>query len=161
MPTGERAGDGIAVAIVGESDLSELLALMRAYCDFYEVAPSDADLLSLSRALIADPEREGVQLLARDGAGVAIAFATLFWSWDTTEGGRIGIMNDLFVVAASRGSGAAEQLVRACAERCRMRGAFRLEWVTAPGNHRARALYERIGATRARWVTYELPVSRA
>ncbi len=39
---------------------------MRAYCDFYEVDPSDDALLALSRALIADPDREGVQFLARD-----------------------------------------------------------------------------------------------
>ena len=44
---------------VREEDLDDLLPLMRAYCDFYEVAPSDEALLAMSRALIADPEREG------------------------------------------------------------------------------------------------------
>ena len=38
---------------------------MRGYADFYEVSPTDEDLLALSRALIADPAREGVQFLAR------------------------------------------------------------------------------------------------
>ncbi len=60
------------ITVVGEGDLDELLPLMRAYCDFYEVAPPDEDLLALSRALIADPEREGVQLIARDDGGEAI-----------------------------------------------------------------------------------------
>jgi hypothetical protein len=32
---------------------------MRAYCDFYETAPTDADLLTLSRTLIADPTPTG------------------------------------------------------------------------------------------------------
>ena len=50
---------------VSEGDLDALLPLMRGYCDFYEVAPSDEALLALSRALIADPEREGLQLIAR------------------------------------------------------------------------------------------------
>ena len=49
---------------VTEADLETLLPLMRAYCDFYEVAPSEEALLAMSRALIADPECEGVQLLA-------------------------------------------------------------------------------------------------
>ena len=53
---------------------------MRAYCDFYEVAPTDDALLALSRALLADPEREGVQLIARTDAGEAIGFATIFWT---------------------------------------------------------------------------------
>jgi hypothetical protein len=49
---------------VAEGDLPELLPLMRAYCDFYRVGPSDDDLLGMSRALIADTQSEGVQLLA-------------------------------------------------------------------------------------------------
>ena len=49
---------------VGPQDLNDLLALMRAYCDFYEVAPPDEDLLAMSTALISDPELEGVQLIA-------------------------------------------------------------------------------------------------
>ena len=47
----------------------DLLPLMRGYCEFYEVAPSDDDLLAMARVLIADPEREGLQLLARDADG--------------------------------------------------------------------------------------------
>ena len=46
------------VARVGEADLAALLPLLRGYADFYGEAPSDQGLLALSRALIADPERE-------------------------------------------------------------------------------------------------------
>src|SRR5207248_600146 len=90
-----RAATRFALTVerVAEADLTELLPLMRAYCDFYEVAPSDEALLALSRGLIADPEREGVQLLAREGRPVG--FATIFWSWATTSAERIGVMNDL------------------------------------------------------------------
>ena len=90
---------------VGQADLDELLPLMRSYCDFYEVSPTDADLLALARALIDDPQREGVQLLARDGGGRAAGFATLYWSWSTTDASRIGVMNDLFVAERARGRG--------------------------------------------------------
>lgn len=162
MPASADTGPGApGVAVVTEADLPELLVLVRAYCDFYDTDPGDAELLALSRALIADPELEGVQFIARAREGGAVGFATVFWSWDTTEGTRVGIMNDLFVAPAARGSGAAELLVRACAERCAQRGASRLEWVTAPDNGRARALYERIGGSLQPWVTYELPVDRA
>ena len=37
-----------------------------------------------------DPTREGVQLLATE-AGDDIGFATVFWSWETTTSGRIGV----------------------------------------------------------------------
>jgi GNAT superfamily N-acetyltransferase len=144
---------------VGSSDLPELLPLMRGYCDFYQVTPSDQALLELSRALLADPRREGLQLLARDDGGRAVGFATLYWSWQTLEASRVGVMNDLFVAAEARGTGVAEGLIAACLERCRRHGAARLVWQTATDNHRAQAVYDRVGATRDdRWLDYDLPV---
>ena len=141
---------------VGEQDLRELLPLMRGYCDFYEVAPGDGELLAVSRALIADPECEGVQLIAQDDDGAAIGFATIFWSWSTLSAGRIGVMNDLFVAPEARGSGAAEALIGACRAEARARGAVWLGWQTARDNHRAQRLYERVGAERAQWIDYGL-----
>jgi GNAT superfamily N-acetyltransferase len=132
---------------------------VRAYCDFYEVAPTDEDLLELSRALLADPEREGVQLIARDPHGAAVGFATIFWSWTTLSAARIGIMNDLYVAPAARGTGVADGLIQACADECRRHGAASLDWQTAGDNHRAQRVYERIGATRSEWVDYSLPVT--
>ena len=142
---------------VTKTDLTELLPLMRAYCDFYEVAPSDDALLSLSRALLADPEREGVQLLARD-EGRAVGFATIFWSWATTSAERIGVMNDLFVAPEARGTGLAAALIEACRAECAARGARKLTWQTAPDNAAAMKVYDRVGATREQWVDYWLPV---
>jgi GNAT superfamily N-acetyltransferase len=144
------------VAAVREEDLADLLPLLRAYCDFYEVAPSDEALLALCRALLDDPLREGVQLLARDDAGAAVGFATIFWSWSTLNGGRIAIMNDLFVAPDARGSGAADALIGACRERARDRGALRLEWQTARDNLRAQAVYDRVGGERSEWLDYGL-----
>jgi GNAT superfamily N-acetyltransferase len=145
------------IAPVGEADLPELLPLLRAYLDFYEAAPPDADVLVLCRALIADPEGEGVQLLARDGDGRPIGFATIFWTWSTTHAERIGIMNDLYVAPAARGTGLAEALIAACRERCRESGAKRLVWQTALDNDRAQAVYDRVGARRSQWLDYDLP----
>jgi GNAT superfamily N-acetyltransferase len=149
------------IATVSEADLPELLPLMRGYCDFYGSNPSDDALLAMSRALIADAEHEGVQLLARDDAGGAVGFATIFWTWSTNSAARIGTMNDLFVAAEARGSGAADALIEACVDRCRERGAVRLEWQTALDNHRAQAVYERVGGKREQWLDYSLPVSGA
>jgi GNAT superfamily N-acetyltransferase len=140
---------------VGPDDLPDLLPLMRGYCDFYRVRPSDEELLALSHALIADPEREGVQLIARaDGSGAAIGFATIYWTWSTSDAARLGVMNDLFVAEQARGSGTAEALIRACRDECARRGIGRLAWQTAPDNHRAQAVYDRVGATREQWVDY-------
>jgi GNAT superfamily N-acetyltransferase len=145
---------GHTIALVTAADLPELLPLMRAYCDFYGTDPADEQLLALARAVLADPELEGVQLIARDERQRAVGFASVFWSWDTTEAARVGIMNDLYVAPAARGSGVADDLIAACLERCRERGAARLDWETAADNHRAQAVYERVGATREPWVSY-------
>jgi len=147
----------VKIERVGEADLSELLPLMRGYCDFYDVTPSDDELLALSRALIADPEREGVQLLARDQAR-GVGFATIYWSWATTSAERIGVMNDLFVATEARGSGLAESLIQACRAECAARGAGKLTWQTAPDNAAAIKVYDRVGATREQWVDYWLVV---
>jgi GNAT superfamily N-acetyltransferase len=141
---------------VTTQDLEELLPLMRGYCDFYEVSPSDDDLLAMSRELIGDPDKEGVQFIARDGDGRAVAFATLFWSWSTTDAGRLGVMNDLFVSSDARGGGYADALIERCRQECGRRGAKRLTWQTAPDNVRAQAVYDRVGGHREQWVDYWL-----
>lgn len=144
------------IATVTESDLPDLLPLVRAYCDFYEVTPGDDELLALSRALIADPDLEGFQLIARDNSGRAVGFATVFWTWSTLTAAREAIMNDLFVHSDARGSGLADALIEECRARARRRGAASLSWQTAKDNVRAQAVYERVGAKRAEWIDYSL-----
>jgi GNAT superfamily N-acetyltransferase len=148
----------VRIGRVEEGDLAELLPLMRAYCDFSEVSPSDDALLALARALIADHEREGVQLLARDDDGRAIGFATVYWTWATTSAERIGVMNDLFVAPEGRGTGVAEALIEACRKECFTHGAGKLTWQTALDNVPAQKVYERVGASREQWLDYSLPV---
>jgi len=146
-----------AISTVAEADLAELLPLMRGYCDFYSVAPSDAALLAMGRALIADPEHEGFQLIARNDAGRAIGFATVFWTWSTSSASRIGVMNDLFVHPTARGGGTADDLIAECATRARDHGATSLEWQTAQNNHRAQKVYDRVGGQRDdRWLSYSI-----
>ena len=147
------------IGLVGEADLADLLPLMRAYCDFYQVAPTDEALLAMSRALIADPDREGTQFLARTPEGTPVGFATVFWTWSTTRGARIGVMNDLFVAPEGRGGGVADALIAACADRCRDHGAVSLTWQTALDNARAQAVYDRLGARRSQWLDYDLPIA--
>jgi GNAT superfamily N-acetyltransferase len=147
--------------VVREEDLDDLLPLMRAYCDFYEVDPSDEALLALSRALIADSAHEGVQLLARDWRGRAVGFATVFWSWQTLSASRSAILNDLYVAEHARGTRIADALIEACAGLAREHGAGQLTWQTAKDNARAQVVYDRVGAARSEWLDYELPLGTA
>jgi ribosomal protein S18 acetylase RimI-like enzyme len=148
------------IAVVREEDLADLLPLMRAYCDFYEVAPTDDALLGMARALLGDPEREGVQLIARGPgpARPAVGFATLFWTWQTLSASRAAVMNDLYVAEDARGTGLADALIAACADAARAHGAPSLVWQTAKDNRRAQAVYDRLGGRRSEWLDYDLPL---
>ena len=98
MLTIETVGDG------GPGDVSDLLPMLRAYCDFYRVHPADEALMELASTLIDHPE-EGLQLIARADGGEAVGFATVYWTWDTLIAARVGIMHDLFVIPPARGTG--------------------------------------------------------
>ncbi len=145
-----------AIAPVTATDLPELVPLVAAYLEFYACPGEPAAIEAFCRGLLADPGHEGVQLLARDAGGAAVGFATIFWTWSTTRLGRLAVMNDLFVAVEARGGGAADALVLACRDRARARGCVALSWQTAPDNHRAQAVYDRLGGRRSRWLTYEL-----
>lgn len=143
------------IGAVGRADVDDLLPMLSDYCDFYSANPGEAKLRALTERLIAHSE-EGVQLIARDGDGAALGFATVYWTWQTLVAGRLGILHDLYVRPSSRGAGVGRALIDACRERAREHGAVALEWDTAPDNARAQALYDTVGAKRSEWVTYWL-----
>jgi GNAT superfamily N-acetyltransferase len=146
----------VQITLVTEEDLADLLPLARAYCDFYEVEPTDDALRSFSWVLLAEPAGEGVQLIARDDGGAPIGYATLYWSLSSLSASRIAIMDDLFVHPGARGTGVAEVLIEECRARAKRHGATTLNWQTAKSNLRAQRVYERAGARRAEWLDYSL-----
>jgi ribosomal protein S18 acetylase RimI-like enzyme len=153
------AGPAPRIAHVAAGDLAELLPLMRGYCDFYEVAPSDERLHALAQTLIDAPQTAGLQLIARDERGTALGFATIFWSFSTLSACPIGVMNDLYVDPANRLRGVGRALIEACAAECAARAVPLLEWETAPDNHRAQGLYDSFDAHRETWLAYTLPAA--
>jgi GNAT superfamily N-acetyltransferase len=145
----------VTITTVSNSDLSELMPMLRAYCDFYEVSPPEGDLHTLALSLIGNPS-EGLQLIARNERAEPLGFATIFWTWQTLYAARVGVLNDLFVLPAGRGQGTGRALIARGRELCRDRGAAKLVWETALDNETAQRLYDGIGAARSTWFTYEL-----
>lgn len=147
--------DGVEIRLARESEVDELLPLMRAYCDFYGFDPADEGLRDLLTTLTRDPE-QGAVFIARAADGAAVGLATMDWRWSASRGARMGHLEDLFVSPAARGGGIADALIGACADLCRQRGAPALDWLTKPDNERAQAVYRRVGASGESWVEYEL-----
>jgi GNAT superfamily N-acetyltransferase len=144
----------LTIDTVTASDLTELMPMVRAYLDFYRVDPPDDQLQALATALIENPG-EGVQLIAR-GDGAPLGFATIYWTWQTLYAARVGVLNDLYVQSAARGTGTGRALIERGLALCRDRGAKKLVWETAPDNATAQRLYDGIGATKSTWLSYEL-----
>ena len=145
---------GLSIDTVGVADTPELMPMLWAYCDFYRVDPPDDRLLALVTALIENPD-EGVQLIAR-GDGRPLGFATIYWTWQTLHAARVGVLNDLYVQPAARGSGTGRKLIERGLQLCRECGAEKLVWETAPDNAAAQRLYDGIGASKSTWLSYEL-----
>jgi len=139
-----------------ERDIPALTPLMRGYCEFYEANPPDSGLAEMARALIAAPDDQGILLVAQDDEGDPIGFAAVGWKWSSLRGARIAVLEDLFVAPKARGKGAADALIEACASRARANGAPVMTWLTAPDNHRAQAVYNRVGGKSDQFLEYEL-----
>jgi hypothetical protein len=52
-----QLAEGVDIRPATEDEIEELLPLMRAYCDFYEVSPTDEGVTTMARTLITEPRR--------------------------------------------------------------------------------------------------------
>lgn len=139
-----------------EAEAEQIVPLMLAYCDFYEVPhPDEAALAEMARALIAAPNEEGFLLIGAEAGRVA-GFAACGWKWSSLRGARIVVLEDLFVHPDFRGSGLADELIGGAADLARVHGAPVMTWMTQPSNKRAQAVYDRVGGSREELIEYEL-----
>jgi GNAT superfamily N-acetyltransferase len=145
----------VAVRRAERRDVSRLAELMHEYVvDFYrQPEPDQGAMEGLIETMLEG--NEGIQLVA-EADGDLVGFATIYFSFTSFTGGRIGIMNDLYVVEPHRGSGAAPALFEACRAECRSRGFVEMTWETASDNHRAQRFYEKVGGHRGDWLVYSI-----
>lgn len=140
-------------------DLPALMPLARAYADFYESDPSDEGLEAMLRGAIELPTRDTAFVLAATSdEGEVVGFAACWWKWSSLNGARVVFLDDLFVHPDARGQGLADALIEAIAEIGRAGGAPVVQWLTAHDNHRAQAVYNRVGATSGSYLEYELEI---
>ena len=146
----------MAIREATHDDVPALLPLFRAYAEFYECDPDGADVENLLHEVIDAPEDEAYLLVATDDAGKVVGFANNDWKWSSLRGKRIVLMDDLFVHPDARGGGHADALIEATAEVARRHGAPNVLWYTAHDNHRAQAVYDRVGGVAGDYKEYEL-----
>ncbi|MGH9017478.1 MAG: GNAT family N-acetyltransferase [Acidimicrobiales bacterium] len=142
---------------LGPADIGELLPLIADYQRFYGVERPDNErnLVFFSRLL--GPSEAGCFLGARLG-GRLVGYACLYFTMSSVEAEDVVLLNDLFVVSDTRGTGTGRLLIEAAVAVTRQRGLARLRWATALDNRRAQRLYEQMGAERSVWFEYEIGV---
>ena len=120
------------------ADLDALARLFDAYRQFYGQA-SDVEA---ARDWLRSRLRFGESkvLVARQGSTI-VGFAQLYPSFSSVRMARSWILNDLFVLPATRRQGVAHDLLDAAAEFARTDGAAVISLETARGNDAARAAY--------------------
>jgi ribosomal protein S18 acetylase RimI-like enzyme len=135
----------LAVAAEDDAIVELCLGLFRE-----DPSPRDPGPAQIRRTLAtyrAEPVRGRALVLATaDGALVGYAFLSSFWSNEL--GGEVCVIDELYVGPTARGQGHGSSLLTLLAEQPGAlwpAGAVALELETTAGNHRARALYQRLG----------------
>jgi GNAT superfamily N-acetyltransferase len=137
-----------------EPDFARWRELYRGYADFYEVAQTDEQAARVW-SWLHDPahEQRGIVVRGHDGEAVGLAHYRPFARPLRASTG--GFLDDLFVDAAHRGTGAVDALLTRLRDVARSEGWDVIRWITADDNYRARSKYDQV-ADRTRWVTYDM-----
>ena len=127
--------------------------LFKGYADFYKVEQTE-EMRATVWGWLHDADHGSNCLVAElDGAVIGFTHYRPFVS--QLRAATNGFLDDLFVDPAARGSGAAQALIDAVADKGREQGWGVIRWITAEDNYRARGVYDRVAA-RTPWVTYDI-----
>lgn len=135
-------------------DFDRWREIYRGYADFYELDQSD-EQAAMVWSWIHDPTHEVRALVVRDAAGVPVGLAHYRPFARPLRASTGCFVDDLFVAAPHRGSGAVDALLAELRRISRVEGWDTVRWITADDNYRARSKYDRV-ATRTMWVTYDM-----
>jgi ribosomal protein S18 acetylase RimI-like enzyme len=139
--------DTLAVSQATIDDLEQLASLFNEYRIFYKQG-SDVEK---ARAFLFDriENRESVIFVVKDcERNIAIGFTQLYPSFSSISMKRSWILNDLYVLEAHRGRGAAQRLLDTARDYAKQTNAKGLALSTAIDNERAQQIYERNGYER-------------
>jgi len=143
----------LAITRATLDDLDAVVPLFDAYRRFYDQPSDEARAREFLHARMG--ASESVILLATDGHR-AIGFTQLYPMFSSVRTGRLWVLNDLYVDADARRSGAGRALLDAAADFARNDGAVGIVLETTRDNATARALYRNAGWEEADTQWYSL-----
>lgn len=125
------------------ADLGRSLAMMAKLYAGENIPFDAARARRATEKLLAEPEFGGVWTIRAEGAPAG--YLALLLGYSLEFGGRFGLLDELFVEEAWRGSGIGKQALAFAEEECRARGWRALRLEVARENQRAINLYRRSG----------------
>ena len=146
-------GKEIMIEVVDDTNLEEVLPLIRQYLAFYNISGIDDEKNARYFSKFG-PSTDLGCLFAYRLDGQIVGFATVYFSYASSILSKVAIMNDLYTTEAYRRRGIGKELIMHCERFAREHGAARLQWVTAATNTTAQAVYNSLGAKHSTWEIY-------
>lgn len=141
------------IEVVSKKNIAEVLPLIRAYQEFYNVSSISDSKNEEFFSQFGESNSAGCQFVYIDN-GVAVGFATIYFSYASSITAKVAVLNDLYTVSNMRGKGIARKLVEYCHQYASRHNAVRLQWVTAPDNKVAQKLYDSMEVSKSNWHFY-------
>ncbi len=143
LATEHAEKDTCRVAAAGRDEAERLVALVRRFHDEsgHGVGPTQATAI---HALCADAALGRAWLLS-DGHGRDVGYALAYWRHSIDHGGRVAVLDDLWVEPGVRGRGLGTRLLRAALAGMSEAGARAVVVEADPADVPATAFYRRFG----------------
>jgi ribosomal protein S18 acetylase RimI-like enzyme len=143
LTTEHAEGESFRVVAAAPPGAGRLVAAARRFHgeSGYEVGPAQAMAI---HTLCSDPSLGRAWLLA-DGRGRDVGYALAFWRHSIDHGGRVAVLDDLWIDAAFRGRGLGRRLVEAVLADMSACGARAVVLEADPADAPAMSFYARLG----------------
>ncbi len=142
------------IEAVSDKNLEEALPLIRKYQEFYKIPDINDDRNRQFFSQFSESGNDGCLFLYRNDEGVAVAFATVYFTFVSSIPARVGVMSDLYTAPGYRGKGIGKRLINHCLQFALSKGAARLQWLTAEDNKQAQKLYDSLDTNKSTWKVY-------
>ncbi len=146
--------EGLQISPLTPADRPRWTELWTAYLAFYKTTLPPEQFDHTWARLLAGRELHG---LGARRHGTLIGLTHFLYHPHAWSSSPACYLQDLFVDAALRGTGAGRALIEAVAVQARQAGASRLYWLTQDSNAVARQLYDRL-ARHTGFLRYEYPL---
>ena len=143
MATGQAGRDGLRVVAVGPREAGRLVAVVERFHgeSGHEVGPAQTAAV---HALCADPSL-GRAWLLWDGRGRDAGYALAYWRHSIDHGGRVAVLDDLWIEPGLRGRGLGRRLMDAVLGDMSACGARTVVVEADPADAPAVSFYARLG----------------